>query len=278
MNYKVQDSMKMEWTVLAEDIRELLGLKGNAVAITYAMHSPSGARHSKHRVCDAILMASHGDTLDLTINTCACPGGTWHLGLTAYPTGQKDRVAKDFLVNRERIYSSTTVCQKARGHVLPPPLGLADHVVLSPMDEAEFCPDAVLFICNAEQACRLVTLDSFESGTAPRVQMTGSTCYQAITYPVVSGEMNVSLMDYTSRHIRGYEPDDLLVTIPYYRFVNLMRRIDKCAAGRSKMRIPQSVLVRLLAHYNMAVPFAIAYLKAEEWSKKYLKIFKEKDK
>lgn len=37
-------------------------------------------------------------------------------------------------------------------------------------------------------------------------------CHQAVGYPIVSGELNVSLMDYTSRKIKGITKDDLIVS------------------------------------------------------------------
>jgi uncharacterized protein (DUF169 family) len=126
----------MEWTMYADDIRELLSLKGDAVAITYSMQTPSGAVNGRHRICDAFLLASNGDTIDLTKNTCACPGGTWHLGLGEYPKGEKDKVAKDFLVNREKIYCSIATFHRVRSLNPPPPTGLADHVILSPLSKA----------------------------------------------------------------------------------------------------------------------------------------------
>jgi uncharacterized protein (DUF169 family) len=108
------------------------------------------------------------------------------------------------------------------------------------MEKAEFEPDVVLFICNALQACRLVTLDSYDTGVPPRIEMSGATCHQAVAYPVVTGELNVSLMDYTSRKIRGYKPEELLVSIPYHRFHGVMRSIERCTAGRAKIDIPES--------------------------------------
>ena len=162
------------------------------------------------------------------------------MGLGERPTGEADRALKEFLVNGEKLYCSIATFHRAQALTTPSPLGLADHVILSPMDRAEFRPDVVLFICNADQACRLVTLDGYDTGIPPRTEMSGATCHQAIAYPVVTGELNVSLMDYTSRRIRGYKPEDLLVSIPYHRFLGVMRSIDHCTAGRAKMEIPES--------------------------------------
>ena len=39
----------MEWTAYADEVRELLGLEGNPVAITYSMKPPSTSVGGKHR-------------------------------------------------------------------------------------------------------------------------------------------------------------------------------------------------------------------------------------
>jgi uncharacterized protein (DUF169 family) len=230
----------MKWRDYASEIKEILELRGSPVAITYSMKSPSGASRSKWRVCDAFLQARDGKIIDLTASTSACRGGTWHLGLGERPKGEGDKALKEFLVKGEKLYCSIVTFHRAQSLTVPPPLGLAEHVVLSPMEKAEFEPDVVLFICNALQACRLVTLDSYDTGIPPRVEMGGSTCHQAVAYPVVTGELNVSLMDYTSRKIQGYEPEDMLVSIPYRRFHGIMRSLDGCTAGRAEFEIPDS--------------------------------------
>jgi len=230
----------MEWQTYANPIREVLGLKGSPIAVTYAMEAPTKHAGGKHRVCDAFLKVAKGKTIDLTKETSSCPGGTWHLGLGERPKGERDKALKEFLVKGEKLYCSIAAFNRAQGLAAQPPLGLADHVVLSPLEEAEFPPDIVVFLCNAEQACRLVTLDSFSTGIPPRIEMSGATCHQVIAYPVVTGELNVSLMDYTSRHIRGYQAEDLFVSIPYHRFLGVMRSLDACTAGRAKMEIPES--------------------------------------
>ena len=230
----------MTWTDYAIEIKEVLGLDGSPIAITYSLVPPSNAASGKYRVCNAFLQARDGKVIDLTASTSACRGGTWHLGLGERPKGEADKALKEFLVKGEKLYCSIAAFHRAQSLTAPPPLALAEHVVLSPMEKAEFEPDVVLFICNALQACRLVTLDSYDTGVPPRIEMSGATCHQAVAYPVVTGELNVSLMDYTSRKIRGYKPEELLVSIPYHRFHGVMRSIERCTAGRAKMDIPES--------------------------------------
>jgi uncharacterized protein (DUF169 family) len=230
----------MDWKGYADEIGKLLGLKGSPVAVTYSMNPPSSSADGAYRVCDAFLHARDGEVVDLTVSTSGCPGGSFYLGLSEPLKGEEDKAVKEFLVAGEKIFCSVAAFHRMRSLTAPPPCGLADHVVLSPMNKAEFRPDMVLFVCDAHQACRLVTLDSYDTGIPPRTEMAGSTCHQAIAYPIVTGELNVSLMDYTSRKIPGYKPEDLLVSVPYHRFLGIMRSIDHCTAGRAKMEIPES--------------------------------------
>ena len=230
----------MKWRDYASEIKEVLGLEGSPVAITYSMEPSSKAVKGKRCVCDAVVQARDGKVIDLTVSTSACRGGTWHLGLGDRPKGEEYKDIKEFLVKGEKLFCSIAAFHRMQYLTVAPPLDLAEHVVLSPLDKAEFEPDLVLFICNALQACRLVTLDGYETGIPPKLEMCGSTCHQAVAYPVVTGELNVSLMDYTSRKIKDYKPEDLLVSIPYHRFHGVMRSLDGCTAGRAEFEITQS--------------------------------------
>lgn len=229
-----------EWQRFAAEIKEVLGLAGWPVAVTYSLDPPAGATPGKYRVCNALLAARDGAVVDLTAKTQQCGGGNFQLGLTPRPEGDAAKPLKEFLIHGEKLYCSLAAYQRSLTLGCEPPLGLAEHVVLAPLNRAELKPDVVVFIVNAEQACRLVTLDTYDTGIPPRIEMAGATCRQVITYSVVTGELNVSLMDYTSRHIKQYKPSDLFVTAPYHRFLGIMRSVPLCTAGTAKMEVPDS--------------------------------------
>jgi uncharacterized protein (DUF169 family) len=228
----------MEWTKYADELRALLGLEGGPVAVTYSMEPLPGGLKGKHRVCDAFVKVRDGATIVLSASNSACSGGTWYLGLGAPPSGEDDRALKEFLVKGEKLFSTVAAFQRARSLSTPPPTGLADYVIFAPLGTAPLRPDLVLFICNAAQASRLVTLDMFDTGIPPKIEMSGATCHQAVGYPVSTGELNVSLMDYTSRRSKAYKAADLIVSIPYHRLPGIMRSIDGCTAGRAKFEVP----------------------------------------
>lgn len=229
-----------EWKRLAPEIAELLDLKGSPVSVTYSQQAPADAAEGKYWACEAFQKARDGEIIDLTASSCSCYGGLWHLGLRPKPEGSGWKALQEFIVSGEKLFCSETALHRNTALSTPPPCSTGEHVLFSPLEKAEFRPDLVLFICNAEQACRLTTLDAFESGIPHHFSMAGSACHQAVSHVISTGETNVSLLDYTARRMRRFDPSELIVSIPYHRFLGVMRSVDACTAGRAKMSFPKA--------------------------------------
>ncbi|MCK5654077.1 MAG: DUF169 domain-containing protein [Dehalococcoidia bacterium] len=228
----------MVWQEYSKRLREVLGLEGSPIAVSYSMDPASKGKSGKHWVCQALLDARDGAIINLSKESSACPGGAWHLGLTPRPSGRADKALKRFLVEGEKLFCSIATFHRAMSLTTPPPLGLAEYVVFSPLEKAEIAPDLVVFLCNPEQACRLVTLATYPDGLPPKTEIVGSTCHMVIAYPVVSGELNISLLDYTSRKYQDYKPEELFVSIPYHKLPGLVGSIDLCSAGTAQVEFP----------------------------------------
>ena len=235
----------MQWKECSNRLKRVLGLDGSPIAVTYSMVPASGAKRGKYMVCRALLDARGGDIINLSRDTSACPGGSWHLGLAPRPSGEDDKFLKRFLVEGEKLFCSIASFHRTMELTTQPPYGLADYVVLSPLEKAELPPDLVVFLCNPEQACRLVTLATYPDGIPPRPEIVGSACHMTIAYPIVTGEVNVNFLDYTARRWQKYRPDELFVSIPYHKMPGLMLSIDVCSAGTAEVEFPSEVRRRL---------------------------------
>jgi len=228
----------MIWQEYGRTLKELLGLEGSPIAVTYSLDRPAKAEQYKVSVCKALLDVRDGKIINLTKETSACPGGTWHLGLGPRPEGAAGEKLKRFLVNGEKLFCSIAVFNRMLAQSVQPPLGLADNVVISPLKLAELEPDVVLFIVNPEQACRLLQLAAYWDAYNPRTQMVGAGCYMAITYPLVTGELNVTFLDWTARRTNPYKAHELIVSVPYHRLKCIVEAIDRCSAGTATLHIP----------------------------------------
>jgi uncharacterized protein (DUF169 family) len=227
--------MIMEWKKYAETLKEILALKGSPVAVTYSMRPAEPGSRARRWVCRALLDARDGRTVCISKENSGCPGGSWHLGLSPKPTGAADKALKKFLVHGEKLFCSVATFYRNVSLTSDPPLGLADYVIFSPVEGAEIKPDLVVFICNPEQACRIMTLAQYATGIPPRTEMAGSTCHMVVAYPMVTGEINVSLLDYTSRRIQKFGENELTVSVPYHYMDGIVGSIESCSAGTASI-------------------------------------------
>ena len=159
-------------------------------------------------------------------------------GPGAQPSGESAKALKKFLVEGEKLFCSVAVFHRATAQQTPPPSGLAEHVIFCPLGKAEQQPDLLLFIVNAEQTCRLLQLATYWTGMNPRTEMVGSACHMAIAYPLVSGEINVSFLDWTARRMRRYPPDELIMSVPFHKMPEIMEAIPRCTAGTAEIEYP----------------------------------------
>lgn len=226
------------WQEWSRTLKDVLGLKGSPVAITYSIEPGQEASPGRHWVCQTMKDARDGKTICLTRDNSACPGGTAHLGLGPRPAEKEARGLQRFLVHGEKLFCSIVSFYRAMALASQPPFGLADQVLFGPLEAAEAEPDLVLFLCNAEQACRLITLVTYSSGISPKTELVGSACHMAVAYPLVSGEVNVSFLDYTARKMKQYDPNELIVSVPFHRMPNLVASIGRCTAGTAQTEIP----------------------------------------
>jgi uncharacterized protein (DUF169 family) len=229
----------MKWKEYSKELKEVLKIKGNPIAITYSITPAKDFRKGKCRACDALVLARDGEVINLTKESSSCRGAAWHLGLEPRPSGKDLKDVQKFLVEGEKFCSSITVFYRMETLCTPPPLGLAENVIISPLEKSEIRPDLVLFICNAEQACRLLTLATYFDGVPPKLEVIGATCHTSIAYSIASGQINANFIDYTSRKIKGFGKDELIITIPYEKMDNLVKAIPLCSAGTAKVEYPE---------------------------------------
>jgi uncharacterized protein (DUF169 family) len=244
--------MAIEWQQWSRELTEVLGLKRAPVAVTYTDTPPAGASTGKCRVCSALSRASKGTITDLSADNSSCAGGSLYLGLREQSPDQA-RTLREFLIQGEKLLSSPAAIYRSRAMAkVQPPFGLADHVIFSPLDKAELRPDVVVFICNAQQAARLVNLAYFETGLPMECDPTGALCRSVITYPLVTGKVNISFGDITARRGEKMADDELLITFPFVHLRSVVASVPKCTAGTAQGEIPPAM--RRLMHQSGGEP------------------------
>ena len=215
-----------------EEIKNVLKLEKEPVGVKYTNDPPEKKEDVYYTVCGAIIEASNGKTIVISKETCSCPGGIIHIGLA-----KGVRLNGKILVEGEKLWVNLKAfCRaiKDTRKIAMPPLGISNNVVFYPAKNEIYNPDLIILLVNPEQACRLITLDQFWDGKQNSMETRGSLCWSSITYPFVSGNVNVSLGDITARKMENYDPNILIVSIPITRFDGILNAIDKSTAGTAE--------------------------------------------
>jgi uncharacterized protein (DUF169 family) len=138
------------------------------------------------------------------------------------------------LVEGEKLWCDVKTATRSRMQthkIASPPLGIGSKVYLYPMSKNVFAPDLVIFLVNAEQVSRLITLAQFWNGQTPSFEMRASLCWGAITYPLVSGNFNITVGDISARRMAGWEPSLMIATVPAEQIEGIAAAVDKTTAG-----------------------------------------------
>jgi len=228
-----------QWQEYSVSLKDVLGLTSSPVAIRCTQQKPPEGQKKRARICKVIFSAAKGEKASVNKDNNACIGAAWYLGLSKADDVELREMVKKYIVEGEKLFSS----QKTADHFFEQIGGVSDKsdccYFLEPMESSEEEPQIVIFICDAEQACRLFALVTFSEGNAPRIQIGGSTCRMAITYPLLSQEVNLSFLDYSSRQHCKVENDKLLVTIPYKKIPQIVANIEVCSGGKAQIEFPQ---------------------------------------
>ncbi len=229
MNYKEQ----------ADVFKKTFELKYEPTAISFTNDEISSGRYEKTSFCKAMKLASEGESFVIDEDVSVCPGGSQFCGFSEIHSGQNKRRVQKFLTKGEKLTSSIVTFERMQKLTIPPATDLADRIVICPLNKAEIRPDLILFLCNAEQACRLITLDTYWDGISPKQQIIGALCYTAIVYTIMSGNTNMTVGDWTARSHQKFEPDVVFLSVPYERIHNLIAAIPHCSAGDADAHIPE---------------------------------------
>ena len=217
----------------AEKIREALGIEWEAVGVKYTDEvTVAKLAEGQYTVCDGILEAAGGKVIMLSKESCSCPGGRSIIGLS-----ESGEVPFKLLVEGEKLWCDVKTA--VRSHIesekiAKPPVGIASKVYLYPISKDVFVPDLIIFLVNAEQVSRLITLAQFWDGKTPAFEMRGSLCWSIMTYPVVSGNFNVTAGDISARRMVRWDKNIMFASVPVEKIREIADAVDKSTAGTAK--------------------------------------------
>ena len=227
------------WQEYSLVFKDLLGLEYSPVGLSCLKQPLLKPYDKKKRICRAILEAGKGEASQLSRQTNACLGGAWHLGLSRIEDKNSLNLIRKFVVEGEKLFCSYQALDNLISQMDEAPDNRDSYFVLDSLERCQFKPELVIFICDAQAACRLLTLIIYVDGAMPKIKIGGPTCAMAVIYPLLKNEVNLSFYDYSARKICNVPSDKLLLSLPYSKIPAMVDSIDKCSAGRASIEYPQ---------------------------------------
>jgi uncharacterized protein (DUF169 family) len=117
---------------------------------------------------------------------------------------------------------------------------MASHVCFSPLSQAAVLPDIVVFIGQPGSLHQLVSFAGYWEGGSIKAELSGPACRTGITYPAVTGEIGLSLLDFGARRLAGFDDDHLLVGIPLHRMIGILHALDQ-GVGREGVEVSETI-------------------------------------
>lgn len=178
--------------------------------------------------CQAVMVATRGESLYLLKNGILCKPGAATLGFCNYP--------EDMLLGqrhyRSGIFGNIEAAKKGVAGARKLEDDSIQGLLLRPVSQAGNDYDVLLIPVNAEQAMFISVADKHETGGRTEISMaTGfqGICGDATAYVLQTGNINFSVTGFGDRLRCGLDPDVMMAGIPKNRVSIIAGNLEKLA-------------------------------------------------
>jgi uncharacterized protein (DUF169 family) len=226
------DAVKMAST--GARLKELLGLETEAVAVFLLppgqgrVPFSSFRRLEKHRYCQALMRARHGEAVLLVPEEMACPAAAAAFGFASLP----EKLACGQGLIGFGIVSEAQTGRRMFEGMSRLPHGSVAAIAACPLRLAPAVPDLVVVEGPPEPLMWLLLADLNLAGGERRVGSTAvlqATCVDATVIPHLERRMNYSLGCYGCREATDLAPAETVIGFPGERLEPLLSALEQLA-------------------------------------------------
>lgn len=167
------------------------------------------------RYCQMVKGACAGHSIKAHAGSFSCQSGPRVLGMN--PADEKNAHGENWA--RLGLYSSQELSARVRAELSysqKPMYG----VLVQPLETYETAPDVVLIVTNPYNLMRITQGYAYAYGMPGNINMLGNQaiCLECSARPYVTQDVNISLLCTGTRHLAGWEKEEMAVGIPASKF------------------------------------------------------------
>jgi len=225
-----------DYKIMAETLKNLLGMKNEAVAIKLLDNNDSAPDYdqtNKYTFCQFIMKAREGHKLLATGDNIACANGASALGFTPVPEKIRSGEFMAQLGSFQQAGAQQTMAVMPRFS-----LGQYTGIALAPLSEVDFEPDLIVLETVPEQLMWLSLAVIHQQGGRLQfsTNVSNGACVDITVVPQQTQALNVSLGCYGCRNATSIPAEHLLAGFP----AKLLPEIIASLQSLSDKVIPRS--------------------------------------
>jgi uncharacterized protein (DUF169 family)/NAD-dependent dihydropyrimidine dehydrogenase PreA subunit len=233
---------RAEFAELQQTIMEKLGLRWQPVAVSLIdkdEHLPNVPFPPENqRFCQAMMAARRGASILMPPFKHSCPDGTSIFGMTGVP--EKLATGEIYVLFHKLVNAEAAAQMVAERPTLPPKSRRATYV--APLNKTVREPEVVVFTGTPEQMMWLCMSMSYYTGHRFDFHASGynSMCVEAVLYPMMEGEPNITFGCYGCRAASDIGEDMMFMGVPTDKLPIVaqgLTELAKKAIPHSRMKI-----------------------------------------
>jgi len=194
---------------------DILGLQKAPVAIKWSVREPRNIEKEvgKSRFCTKLGKAMNGEIFYSTVEEEECGGGMRYSGMKDPKELPSNMRSGSFLIPRG-VFKSVPAFQRAGTHNPAIEPGIFKAILFAPLIKADFEPDVIFIVSNANQAMNILHANAYDSGSQGLGAGAGPICCTMASKPYLTGKVTYGFADVGSRNYMDIDPEDVLVSVP----------------------------------------------------------------
>ncbi|MDI6643544.1 MAG: DUF169 domain-containing protein [Methanobacteriaceae archaeon] len=223
----------MDYNKLGNKLNELLKLKNEPVAIKWSLKEPENIEkeEGKSRFCSKLGKAMKGEVFYATAEEEECLGGARYSGLKDMREFPANVQSGAFMLPKG-LYKNIPAVQRSRINETYINPGIFNAVVFAPLNKAEFDPDVLFILCNAQQGMEILHANAYDTGSHGLGADAVPVCSSMAAAPYMTGKVTYGFGDVAARKNMNINQEDIMVSIPAS---DLSRIVSNLGEMRNKM-------------------------------------------
>lgn len=205
----------MEYQELGEELKKILKLEREPVALKWVSREPRNIskEEGKSRFCTKLDKAMNGEIFYSTADEEECMGGLRYTGMKDPSQFPRNMQSGSFLVPAG-VYKSIPAVQRSWKNNLAVSPGIFTAIIFAPLSKAEFEPDLIFIVANAQQGMELLHANAYDSGSHGLGADSGPICSSMAAVPYLTGKVTYGFGDIGSRNNMDLNAEEIMVSIP----------------------------------------------------------------